>query len=454
MRFARRALLAAGHLRAQGSAQGRRTLFAVAAEPPISPDKLQQMEREYTSLLGDLRRLRKEVSVHELKNEIRYFASMERYRLRLDEVAELCSKKNYRTSPFLRSELPKRIAGHVEELSRLPNGLYHMPSVQAVRNQYIQSFLEVLAFPKFVDEKNPTEEEEERFTKLIKKLEHRHEDTMQLLAQGVHEFKEELRGIAVHTRLGRQSDSEVFIADHPDVQTSLDTFYSHRISTAFLVKQHLALREPSDDPTVVGLIHTKMSLYQVAQDACGTAKNLCELSYGDAPDVEIRGGTHTFSHVPSHIWYVLVELLKNSMRAVAEKYQGKPMPPVVLTITDGCTTEDVTLRISDQGGGIKRSHLKYIWSYMYTTAKSMFPSGQAAPSEDVQSAIPPLAGFGYGLPISRLYAQHFGGDLQLVSMEGYGTDAYLHLGQLGARLERALGSAHDTPWRFRPGEYK
>lgn len=46
-------------------------------------------------------------------------------------------------------------------------------------------------------------------------------------------------------------------------------------------------------------------------------------------------------------------------------------------------------------------------------------------------AAPTCCSYGYGLPISRLYARYFGGDLSIISMEGYGTDAYLHLNRLG-----------------------
>lgn len=85
-------------------------------------------------------------------------------------------------------------------------------------------------------------------------------------------------------------------------------------------------------------------------------------------------------------------------------------------------------QVSDEGGGIPRSGVSRIWTYLYTTANSplelMDQSG-----EGEGPAV--LAGYGYGLPISRLYARYFGGELQIISMEGYGTDAYLHLNRLG-----------------------
>ena len=59
--------------------------------------------------------------------------------------------------------------------------------------------------------------------------------------------------------------------------------------------------------------------------------------------------------------------------------------------------------------------MKLVWTYMYTTAKT--PVLDANFNQSDFKA--PMAGFGYGLPLSRLYARYFGGDLRLISMEGY-----------------------------------
>lgn len=75
-------------------------------------------------------------------------------------------------------------------------------------------------------------------------------------------------------------------------------------------------------------------------------------------------------------------------------------------------------QLSDEGGGISRSKIDLLFQYMYSTAP------QPARS-DMGSA--PLAGYGYGLPLSRLYARYFQGDIVVTSYEGYGTDASIYL---------------------------
>jgi len=119
------------------------------------------------------------------------------------------------------------------------------------------------------------------------------------------------------------------------------------------------------------------------------------------------------------------------MRAVVEFHgaERQELPMIRIAIADG--VEDVTIKVADEGGGIPRSGLPQIWTYLYSTAAP--PDLESLSAQSDFSA--PLAGLGYGLPVSRLYARYFGGDLQVISMEGYGTDAYLHLKRLGTEQE-------------------
>ena len=68
-------------------------------------------------------------------------------------------------------------------------------------------------------------------------------------------------------------------------------------------------------------------------------------------------------------------------------------------------------QVSDEGGGIPRSGLPNIWTYLYSTAESPLPELDESMEGEDSPAV--LAGYGYGLPISRLYARYFGGDLQV-----------------------------------------
>jgi pyruvate dehydrogenase kinase 2/3/4 len=101
------------------------------------------------------------------------------------------------------------------------------------------------------------------------------------------------------------------------------------------------------------------------------ARYMCMRQHGDAPEVTLHGRMDlTFAYVVEHVHYVLLELLKNSMRATVEFHGSRdsPMPPIRIVIADGEDNEDVVIKVSDEGGGIPRSHMSRIWSYLFTTA--------------------------------------------------------------------------------------
>ena len=47
--------------------------------------------------------------------------------------------------------------------------------------------------------------------------------------------------------------------------------------------------------------------------------------------------------------------------------------------------------------------------------------------------------------MSRTYAKYFGGDLDIKSIEGFGTDCYLHLNKLGNRCENLPARVRTSP---------
>ena len=58
------------------------------------------------------------------------------------------------------------------------------------------------------------------------------------------------------------------------------------------------------------------------------------------------------------------------MRATIETHENDDeLPPIKIIISDGDNNADVIIKISDEGGGIKRKNINRIWDYFYTTSK-------------------------------------------------------------------------------------
>jgi pyruvate dehydrogenase kinase 2/3/4 len=244
-----------------------------------------------------------------------------------------------------------------------------------------------------------------KFGECLKKIKRRHDGVVTTMAQGILEYKRKRQRLQIDR----------------NIQSFLDRFYLSRIGIRMLIGQHIALTDQSHyhDPTYVGIICTKTNVQELAQEAIENARFVCEDHYGlfEAPRIQLVCNPNiNFMYVPGHLSHMLFETLKNSLRAVVETHgQDKQEFPVTkVIVAEG--KEDITIKVSDEGGGIPRSAIPLVWTYMYTTVNQ---TPMLDPDFDKSDFKAPMAGFGYGLPISRLYARYFGGDLKLISMEGH-----------------------------------
>ncbi|XP_040047209.2 pyruvate dehydrogenase (acetyl-transferring) kinase isozyme 2, mitochondrial [Gasterosteus aculeatus] len=331
---------------------------------------------------------------------------------------------------FLRQELPVRLANIVKEISVLPPRLLATPSVQLLHSWYIQSLMEILDF---LDKSPDDHRVLEMFVDILESVRNRHNDVVPTMAQGIIEYKDAF-------------DRQDAVTDH-NIQYFLDRFYTSRISIRMLINQHTLIFKGNTNPAhpnTIGCIDSVCEVTEVAQDAYESAKMLCEQYYLGVPELELRQMNANnkqepihISYVPSHLYHMLFELFKNAMRATIENHNtSRSLPPIKVMVALG--GEDLTIKMSDRGGGVPFRKTERLFSYMYSTAPR--PS-----IEDKHRA--PLAGFGYGLPISRLYTRYFQGDLQLYSMEGHGTDAVIHLKALSTDSVERLPVFNKTALR-------
>jgi len=306
---------------------------------------------------------------------------------------------------FLKHEVPIRMSNILKEMTLLPPSFLNMPSIIVLQDWYAQTFQDIISY----EDREPTPRNLEEFLQTLKTAAQRHVNVVQTTAQGVLEMEE-----------SKDIDEATEIAVH----YFLDRFYMSRISMRMLINQHMLLfdKDASRNPKRVGMIDPKCKVRSTVMEAFNHASFICEDLHNTAPDIEVTvhnnsnpGRPVMITYPPPHLYHILFELFKNSMRAVVETHKGRDLPDVKVLVVGG--EHDVSIRVTDEGGGIPRHITDQLFQYHFSTAPrpSMTPTRQ------------PLAGYGYGLPLSRLYARYFHGDLILNSYDGYGTEAIVYL---------------------------
>ncbi|KAK6542820.1 hypothetical protein TWF694_006761 [Orbilia ellipsospora] len=425
------------------------------------------------------------------------------------------------SASFTLRVLPIRLARRIISLRNLPYIVVSNPHISQIYNNYLHSLRLLLSFPK--NDFPTTLKEEARFNDVLTEIVDTHRNTIPTLARGFSECKRYVNADSITD----------FLEEH----------LRARIGTRLLAEQHLALHDASltqdgrtlpgvqaNDPkasTYIGTIDTHLNPTSIVKYCADFVGDICDLRYGERPTVIVDGMTDTkFAYVPSHLEYILTELLKNAFRATIEK--GNVNEPVIVTIasaemeeedsdsdsdsddeglhsrlspspgsgsairmlengnsrddhdgfsvarpgtevqgdrlktdivgmygnysnSDGDASDTmkaeaaraVTIRIRDRGGGIAPEHLPLIFKYSFTTFNSSntvgsggYTSNMSGDSNGGMDAISSamneveastIAGLGFGMGLSRSYAQFFGGDLKVESLFGWGTDVYLGL---------------------------
>lgn len=361
----------------------------------------------------------------QIAEDIERYSQMHPTILTLQHYIEFGKEKSaYESSKFLVKELPVRLANIMRELYLLPPQLLNTGPCQLIQGWYEQSFHELLQLRTL----NLKEDKSvDKLTDGLDRIRNRHRTVVETMAEGVLELKGSME------EGGSDSERKIYHGDRHGVDSRikyfLDRFYMNRIGITTLLGQHLGLyskKNKIDMEGFIGEIQENCDVLGVAEDAFDNARFLCEQYYNTCPECDfisedttgskgVSEGRIHVTYVPCHLYHMIFELLKNSLRAVVEFHKdADSLPRIRVLVCKG--NKDISIKISDQGGGIRRSEAKRLFNYMYSTAPR--------PDSDHQT---PLAGYGYGLPLSKLYARYFSGDLFLYSVDGYGTDAKICL---------------------------
>ncbi|RKP07531.1 branched-chain alpha-ketoacid dehydrogenase, partial [Thamnocephalis sphaerospora] len=342
-----------------------------------------------------------------------------------------------RSANYVRTELPVRLAHRIRDFQRLPYIVGVNRHIATAYGLYWRAFDAFRRMPVI----NNMEENRE-FCRLVEEQIREHLVVIPQLAMGVRECR------------------SYFAAGEAD--TFMNAALRSRVSRRVLAEQHLALTrqfeeecsagESLGNSRYIGLIDSRCCAGHLVARCVRTAAQLTRRELHPqgsndptpavmVPRVIVDGHlATTFACIPDHVEYALHELLRNSMRATILHHRDQasgsnsgpvPLPPIRVTVAEG--PADLIFRVSDQGGGI-RGDCAQLWHFGREGFRAFENVHQLAGKVGEEAALPGVR-LGIGLLMARVYAEYWGGGLDLQSMPGWGVDAHLRVSKLGNRVE-------------------
>nr|CCC89284.1 putative developmentally regulated phosphoprotein [Trypanosoma congolense IL3000] len=373
---------------------------------------------------------------HTLKSLLAFYSSRPLSNVNTpSKFISYCAESDHNAKVFCHAELPTLLAKLITTIDSFPCGLNAMAPIVSVRNTYLDSFKKIIKceFPQ--DGVKSGE-----FLDVVKELEENHtkRDVLLAMGTGLLQLKDLLSchkrfilkntGACAYREIESQSNEWL-----TDLIAPMDEFCFRMVNYNFLSR--MLLNSEVVKNNMADLIDMQIDLEKVVRNAVDDARFICTNFYGACPDVKFivlkDEKPLKLAYLSSTISYVVIELMKNAFRATVESHADlsspcincDDMPPVEILVNVKERPNHACIRISDEGHGMTQSQARRAMSYAYTSEKNCLLSSSGGNGGSFEQ-VAPLAGYGFGLPMSRVYARHFGGDLVLSTMEGYGTTVY------------------------------
>mmetsp|Transcript_32345 Transcript_32345/g.75070 ORF Transcript_32345/g.75070 Transcript_32345/m.75070 type:complete len:404 (-) Transcript_32345:78-1289(-) len=367
----------------------------------------------------------------------------------LNDLLQMATLSPEERARQLHETLKVGLAKCAIRLLTMPFGFSNAPSIKKVGAAYVQNFRQVVEYESRAGEAGITGSKD--YVDVTREIFNQHRGTMLDVAKGVFEFYEDLHGtFGEGLELADVREDLHLIRE---IESSLDEFFTDRLTLRLLISHVQNLNTPKkegDSPAdMVGVVNVNTQPITILHRAYSAARYMCVRDFNMAPDLKVNGvacedyimqeSAHKqhFAYVHTHLFYIFLELIKNAARASIERGQmehadaGKPEGGLVVPSIQVIVTEEQlmwdqerSVKLADKGTGMNRSVLSKAFCYFYSSVRARPTVAEEVSDFDRRV---PLAGFGFGLPISRVMARYFSGDIDLNSIPGNGTDVYIYL---------------------------